>query len=360
MESVWWYMVAAALPASLLLTAVLRRFALAHNLLDVPNARSSHERPTPRGGGAAIVLVTSVAVLALMLADRLDGGLAIALLGGGLLIAGLGFLDDRYSLPASVRLATHIAAAVTALIALDGLPAVAFGPWQMSPGWIGLVLGTMAIVWALNLFNFMDGIDGLAASEAAFITAAAGLFAVARDGLGGGPLAALVLAAACVGFLCWNWPPARIFMGDVGSGYIGYVVAILAIGELRHDAAGLWTWLILGGVFFADATLTLGRRLLRQESLHTAHRSHAYQHLARRWRSHRRVTLVVLAINLAWLLPAAWLAQRYPQYAAVTAAGALLPLFAGAALIGAGRVENAPDSALSRDGDSNPKNGATN
>jgi len=137
---------------------------------------------------------------------------------------------------------------------------------------------------------------------------------------------ALMFAAACCGFLVWNWPPAKIFLGDVGSGYLGYVIAVLALAATRENPVALWTWLILGGVFFVDATVTLLRRLLRGERVYEAHRSHAYQWLARRWGSHSKVTCAVLMVNVLWLLPCAVFATRRPSLAAATVIFAFAPL----------------------------------
>jgi Fuc2NAc and GlcNAc transferase len=144
-----------------------------------------------------------------------------------------------------------------------------------------------------------------------------------------------------VGFLLWNWPPAKIFMGDVGSGYLGYVIAVLALAAARDDPVALWVWLILGGVFFVDATVTLVRRVLRGDRIHQAHRSHAYQWLARRWGSHRRVIVIVTILNLLWLLPCAFLATLHPDHAVAIAVVALAPLVALAFAAGSGRRENA-------------------
>ena len=162
----------------------------------------------------------------------------------------------------------------------------------------------MGIVWALDLFNFMDGIDGIAAGEAVFVCLAAVLTAALAGGALTNNPAALLLAAASLGLLIWNWPPARIFMGDVGSGFLGFAIAVLALAEARHNDVALLVWAILGAFFVADSGVTLVRRMLRRARLHEAHRTHAYQHLAQRWRSHRLVTLAVLLGNLLWLLPA--------------------------------------------------------
>ena len=150
---------------------------------------------------------------------------------------------------------------------------------------------------------------------------------------------ALIAGAACLGFLRWNWPPAAIFMGDVGSGYLGYTIAVIAIDLAQTSAINVYAWLILGGVFFVDATLTLCRRLLRRERVSQAHRTHAYQWLARRWSSHSRVTVTVIAINLVWLLPCAAFSVIFPQSALWICVLALAPLAVCAYYSGSGRPE---------------------
>lgn len=326
----------------MLLTAALRKIALARGLLDIPNPRSSHITPTPRGGGAAIVLAVTVACLGLWIRREIDGHLLAALLGG-VAVAALGFVDDRYQLRAGTRLAVHVIAALWALDWLGGLPSLLVGNWSLSFGAAGYVVGTIALVWVLNLFNFMDGIDGLATSEGIFVTWGGALVAVVAPVTNGAWPAALVVGAACAGFLVWNWPPAKIFMGDVGSGYLGYVIAVLALAEARVDPVALWVWLILGGFFWVDATMTLLRRLLRGEAIHTAHRSHAYQWLARRWGRHQRVTLTAMGINIFWLLPWAALAELYPRWVLVCTLAALTPLLILALIAGAGRRERATE-----------------
>jgi Fuc2NAc and GlcNAc transferase len=330
---------AAALVLTVLLTGWVRARALRSGILDVPNERSSHSTATPRGGGAAIVLVVSCGSLILELLGALPHGLFAALTGGGLAVAVVGFLDDRRAVPAAVRLAVHVCAASWALACLGGLPPLRFGSAVIGLGWPGDVLAVCAIVWVLNLFNFMDGIDGIAASEAVFVSVAGsalGLLAGPGDAVSA---LALLLGAACAGFLWWNWPPARIFLGDVGSGYLGFGLALLTLAAARSNPVAVWVWLILGGAFLADATLTLVRRALRGERLHQAHRSHAYQRLARRWSSHRRATLTFAAVNVVWLLPCAAIAARRPSLGAWIALAALAPLFALAYAAGAGERE---------------------
>ena len=331
----------AAALSSAVLTGLLRRYALRSGLIDRPNARSSHEIPTPRGGGLAIVTTFLVAMSTLFFVGQIPVRLFAALGGGGLAVAIAGFIDDRHTLPAGVRFAVHVCAAVWCLAWLGGLPALMFNGRLVDLGWAGDALGVLAIVWVLNLFNFMDGIDGIAASEAVFVVAAAAgltLLGPRPDGL---LVVEIVFVAACAGFLWWNWPPAQIFMGDVGSGFVGYMVAVLALASAREDPAAIWKWLILGGVFFVDATVTLVRRAIRGDPIHEAHRSHAYQWLARRWRSHKRVTLTVVLLNLVWILPCAVLATRHSDAALWMVLVAFLPLVALAVSAGAGRREPA-------------------
>ncbi len=327
----------AAFILTLVLTGVVRRLAVSHGVLDVPNDRSSHSMPTPRGGGVAIVFVSIAASVALAWRGVLDVNLFLALTGGGVAVAAVGFVDDRRQVPASIRLAAHLGAAFWALLCLGGLPPLRWAQHVVSFGWMGYVVGALGIGWTLNLFNFMDGIDGIAASEAAFIAGGGAFLAFAAGLSGAVPAMGLAFGAVCCGFLVWNWPPAKIFMGDVGSGYMGYVIVVLAIAAGRDNPVALLVWLILGGVFFSDATLTLMRRLARGERVYEAHRTHAYQWLAQRWGSHRAVTLAVLFVNLGWLLPCAWLATHYPARAPWMVMLALAPLVLLAIIAGAGR-----------------------
>lgn len=300
-----WAVLAGAAISAWFLTGVLRRYALARNVLDVPNARSSHQQPTPRGGGIAFVLSYLAGIAVLWLAGGIAGSQAAALLGSGALIALVGFLDDHGHIPARWRLLAHFAAAAWVLAWLGGIPPLALGGAEpLTLGMAGSLLGAFYLVWMLNLYNFMDGIDGIASVEA--ICAALGaavLYGLVGQSWHAAP--ALLLGAAVAGFLVWNLPPARIFMGDGGSGFLGIVLGGLSLSAGWVEPTLFIGWLILLGVFVTDATTTLLRRLLRGEKAYEAHRSHAYQLATRRWKSHRRVTLSVLTINVCWLLPIA-------------------------------------------------------
>ena len=335
----WWILLSVTAISAALLTDLLRRYAQRSGLIDHPNARSSHSQPTPRGGGLAIVATSLFGMTFLFAAHLITLQTFVALAGGGIAVAVVGFADDRHTLPARIRFAVHVGAALWCLGWLGGLPPLGFAGEGPRLGWIGYVLGTLAIVWVLNLFNFMDGIDGIAASEAVFITGAGAVLSWSAAPIAA--CAAAVVAAASAGFLFLNWPPAKIFMGDVGSGYLGYIIVGLAIAAGHESPPALWVWLILGGVFFVDATVTLARRSLRGDKVHEAHRSHAYQWLARRWRAHSPVTWSVVAINTLWLLPAARLAQLHPTAAGWILLGALAPLIILVLIAGAGRQEPA-------------------
>lgn len=321
------------------LTGRVRRVALARGILDTPNERSSHTQVMPRGGGVAIVAAALAAVLLLCVCGMLHARLALALIGGGLAIAAAGFLDDRGTLSPAIRLLVHVLAAVWSVYVLGGMPPLQIGERVFDLGMVGNFVAVVAIVWVVNLFNFMDGIDGIAASEAALVGGLGGVFAFGAMNASGVALGGGALAAAACGFLVWNWPPARIFMGDAGSGFLGFFIAVLALGAARSAPSAVFVWLALGGVFFVDATVTFVRRLLRGVRVYEAHREHAYQRLSRRWGSHVPVLRLTIAVTLFWLAPCAWYAAIHPQHAAAVSLLALAPLTVAVVAAGAGRPE---------------------
>lgn len=287
-----------------------------------------------------MVVVTTCGAAVLAAAGIVSHSLAAVLVLGGLSIAAVGFWDDIHLAPVAVRMTAHFGAAILAVYVVGSLSGIRIGDHVLHLGVAGAVLGVLAVVWILNLFNFMDGIDGIAASEGAYaLFGSAGIVLFAAHGSPAEAAPALLAGAACCGFLRWNWPPAAIFMGDVGSGYLGYVIAVIALASMQTTALSLFTWMVLGGVFFVDATLTLGRRLLRGERVYQAHRTHAYQWLARRWGSHARVTTAVIAVNLVWLLPCAVFTVKFPGSAWWICVVALAPLVVCALLSGSGRPE---------------------
>ena len=315
----------ATLVVAFLLTGALRRYALRADLMDIPNNRSSHKIPTPRGGGLAIVVVSLVGLLTLGLWSLISITALLALGLGGAAVAGVGWLDDHTDVPARWRLLVHLVAAAWVVALAGGAPALALAGFDWDWGWFGALFLVLFIAWLLNLYNFMDGIDGIAGIEAITV---AGPAAAMLWGLGafGWALVAALLTAASLGFLAWNWPPAKIFMGDAGSGFIGFMLAALAILTWADVGLSLWTWLILLGVFIVDATITLLRRILHGEKFYEAHRSHAYQHASRYYDRHLPVTLAVVLINLLWLTPLAVTAAHRPEWGIVLLLLAWMPL----------------------------------
>lgn len=324
--------------AAALMTALMRRYALRAELLDVPNIRSSHTLPTPRGGGVAIVVMVLAGLVFLWGLGALAGTLVVGLGVGGALVAGVGYLDDRGHVSARWRLLVHVSAAVFLVAVLGSLPPLPMPGFELQSGWLGLGLAVVFVVWMLNLYNFMDGIDGIAGVQAVTVSGSTALLLWFSDH---GNLATLVAlyGAASLGFLVWNWPPAKIFMGDAGSGFLGFSFGALAVGSFAETGFPLWAWLILLSVFLVDASVTLVRRVLRGERFYEAHRSHAYQHASRRYGAHLPVTLAVGVINLVWLLPLAYVAVLYPAWGVALLAVAWLPLIFGALRLRAGLPE---------------------
>ncbi|WP_414154088.1 MraY family glycosyltransferase [Pseudomonas sp. BNK-43-a] len=332
----YWLYTLAALVAALLLTGALRRYALKRNIIDIPNSRSSHKIPTPRGGGVAIVLSTCAFSIVLVLGGEQTWGAILPLLLPGLLIAAIGFLDDHGHIAARWRLLGHFAAAFAALWLLPARPVVEVFGWEVDLSVGVYVFFSLYLVWMLNLYNFMDGIDGLASVEAICVCSGAILaYAI----LGNYDLIWLpaVLSAAVAGFLFWNFPPARIFMGDAGSGFLGISLGALSVQAALVEPKFLWMWLILLGVFIVDATATLLRRMLRGDKVYEAHRSHAYQHAALGFSSHKTVTLSVVALNLCWLLPLSLTVALLDWNGTLVLMVAYLPLIALAIKWGAGQ-----------------------
>jgi Fuc2NAc and GlcNAc transferase len=297
--------VVAVLVVSVALTGLARLYAMHNGLVDQPNSRSSHSWPTLRGGGIGFVITFEVTVVLLAVVGLVPLATSVALLGGGAAVAAIGFLDDHQHVPARFRFVVHVLAAIWVVAWLDPTVEDAIGGTDL-PAWVAALATVMFIVWLLNLYNFMDGIDGLAGVEA--VTAGLGGAVVAFWLLpeSGVWVLPLLLAAAVGGFLAWNVPPARIFMGDVGSGFLGVCFAVLALESLAATPRLFWAWMILLGVFIVDATFTLVRRTMRGRPFYEAHRSHAYQHAASRF-GHLPVMLAAGICNLLWLLPFAWL-----------------------------------------------------
>jgi Fuc2NAc and GlcNAc transferase len=300
------------------------RIAARVGILAVPNERTLHEKPTIRGAGVVVAVVFLVTLVWLYATGTLPGRWFGALFGGGLVASALGFIDDIVHLSTGTRIVVHAALAAFAL-AWIGEP--------LGLGIVGYALTFVGVIWMINLYNFLDGIDGMAASGAVLFT---GVLAAILEVRGGSPLSIplAVLGAATLAFLLFNWPPARMFMGDSGSGFYGYIFAVLVMISVRRGELSVWTWLIVMGYFVADTTTTTTIRAFTVPRFWGTHRSHAYQNLARVWQNHRRMTGLVIAIEALWLTPLAIASVTWPAFAPVLAAVALTPLVAFAVKYG--------------------------
>jgi Fuc2NAc and GlcNAc transferase len=319
-------------------TLMVCRRAERLRLIEVPNARSSHVAPTPSGGGIGIVLAALPAGLWLC-RDCADGYAWVHALA--LLIAAVGLWDDLRPISKRLRFATQIIACVALAVMLAPIPDL---PLAIP---ILAILGVLAGVWWINLFNFMDGIDGIAASQAVFMLVGAALAGIIFHPASiDAPslLWLLTLAAACMGFLWHNWAPARIFMGDIGSTYLGFMILSLALITVREGWLSYPFWLVLGALFISDATVTLLRRMASGQNWLEAHRSHAYQRLARQLGSHAKTTSLAIAVNCLWLAPLAFITLAWPAWSRIALVAAYLPIVVGVIALGAGRPE-APQGA---------------
>jgi Fuc2NAc and GlcNAc transferase len=290
-----------------------------------PIARSSHTRPTATAGGIGIVLPVLAAAL------WTGGPLGHAILLGGGILAAVGFVDDLRDLPARVRAPLQTIAVVAALAILP-LPPLELPPFVIESTWLVLPASALILLWLVNLYNFMDGIDGLAAAQC--LTFCVGVLLL---GAPASPVLS-VTAGASAGFLLFNWPPAKIFMGDVASGFLGFLLGAVAFTlAVGGDVPFVASMVLLTGFWF-DATWTLCARMLTGQRFTAPHRSHLYQKLALR-HGHGRTTSGYLAMNVLWLTPLASLAEHRPQWSIAVVVVAALPFLVACVWLRAGRPE---------------------
>ena len=322
--------------AALLLTWIIKNQAIRLQLLDAPIARSAHSRPIPRGGGVSISLLFAISALYFFLEGIIPTEEFLALIAA-FVIALLGILDDLFTLRLRWRITVQLLAAIWVVYWLGGVAPIDFGFFLLTNPLLLSIMGILALIWLLNLYNFMDGIDGIATTELLFVNVMSLFIFINSSDPVASHLSAVLLSAGA-GFLVWNWPPAKIFLGDVGSSFIGFVLGILALMTMQHESLTVWTWFILLGVFVVDATFTLLVRYISGQRWFEGHASHAYQNAAREYKSHAKVTISIVTINCLWLAPLALLSVERPEFGFLICVVALAPLILLALRFKAGKL----------------------
>jgi UDP-N-acetylmuramyl pentapeptide phosphotransferase/UDP-N-acetylglucosamine-1-phosphate transferase len=322
-ESFWGWVVVplAALGASVWLTGIARNWLQRRAILDHPGERTSHESATPRGGGIALVPVVLFAWMMLTLAG-LAPGAALGITALAAALALVSWYDDLGGLAFGWRLGAHLVAAALGATYLLGTAPVFQG---LLPPLADRIVAVLLWTWFINLYNFMDGIDGITCAETIAISFGVVLIAHFAGDNAHVAAAALALAAGALGFLRWNWPRASIFLGDVGSVPLGFMTGWLLLLLATH---GQWApALILGLYYLADATVTLLRRMFRGERIWQAHRSHFYQRALTPDNDHGAVLKLIIAGDVALVL-LTLLAIRFPWPALIVAMLAVTSLLA--------------------------------
>jgi len=319
--STWW------------LTMLVRGYALKNNMLDVPVARSSHTVDTPRGGGLAIVINIIIACAILIYLNSISLESVSYLLFPALIAAAVSFVEDHRTLPKRVRISLHLLSAV-ALVLLTPNVLLDIGPWAVNLTGFLAPIAVVLLTWHLNLYNFMDGIDGIAACQALIVFIGMACIQIFSGQLID-PLL-ILSSAAILGFLAWNWAPAKIFMGDIGSCFLGVFLPACLFYMANEYQISLWSGLILLSIFIVDASWTLTVRFLSKQAWNQPHRSHSYQILSRRWNSHSRVVYAMIVLAIMWLIPLAILADVNPAWGGILFLLAALPILTACHTLGAG------------------------
>ena len=271
------------------LTYLIKNYAIKKSLVAQVNDRSSHITPTPHGGGIAIAITWFIGLIYLYFTKQIEHTLFYAFFVG-IIISVVSFFDDLFELSAKIRLFVQSIVSIFGLYTLGGFDSIDFDLFSIENQIFTNLFAFLMIIWFINLYNFLDGINGYAGSEAIFLCVAGFIL------FGGNCF--IVLAVAVLGFLFWNYNKAKIFMGDVGSTLLGYNIAIFTIYYANQEPSNLWIWSILFGLFWFDATLTLIRRKLNGEKLSQAHKKHAYQRLTQASWSHFKVTNWSIGLNI--------------------------------------------------------------
>ena len=295
---------------SYLLVGLWISYASKNNFLDVPNMRSSHSVPTPIGGGIPVYFLFTASLICLFCLSHIDFNYFIALLVGGFLVGCIGFLDDSLKLSPWLRLLIHFSASIFSLSVLNGLDSISLYSYVIEPPLFRNILAVFFLVWMINLYNFMDGINGIASIQTITVMFSGSLLLFMTDAPFYSWYVPLFLGFSTLGFLFWNFPISKIFLGDIGSGFLGFTIGVMVIQSSWINPDIFWAWLILLGVFITDSTLTLIYRILCGKKFYRAHRDHLYQALSIHFSSQELISKTVGIINVFWLLPVAYLVSN--------------------------------------------------
>ena len=299
-----------------------QKVALKNRITSSPNSRTLHHGDKLTGGGIVFSLLFVFSVFYFWSAELLSNEIFLVLGIGGFFATLLGFIDDLFHISAPKKLAFHILLSSWSIYCLEiGV----FSDIYWLPNLVFVGLSVLFLVWVINAYNFIDGIDGLAASGAFFISGGLIIVMILTNSASELIVLYFSLLACAVGFILFNWPPAKIFMGDSGSIFLGYIVGSIILVTIDRGEVSMWTWLVIFGYFFADTTITQIMRLVLVKKWYKPHRSHAYQNLARITGSHFKVASGIAIYHFVWLLPLMILSVKQPDLSIFAAALAVFP-----------------------------------
>ena len=298
------------------------RVAISSDIVATPNFRNLHTRPIPVGGGIVFSFVFVFSLFFLWWLNQISDDLFWALAVGGGLTALFGFLDDLKDIRASIKLVAQFFLSGGLLFWVDGGPLLSI---DWIPVLVAIPVTALFLIWMINAYNFMDGIDGMAVSGAVFVSGAIALVLLLSNGESEFFSVFILFLASISTFLLFNWSPASIFMGDSGSAFIGYIFGSLILFTVMSGDISIWTWLIVFAYFFADTTVTQLMRIILVKKWYLPHRSHAYQNFARISGSHLKVTGGVVMYNVVWILPLTIWSVMKPEMAIFAVVLAIAP-----------------------------------
>jgi Fuc2NAc and GlcNAc transferase len=301
------------------LMSYFESFALKKEILAIPGNRTLHQNRTPRGGGIVFSLLFVLGASILFMLNKINFEAFMVFGIGGFVATIFGFLDDLIDISEGYKLGMQCLLAIWVIYWID--PTILI---EWIPSWISLFIIVFLLVWMINLYNFMDGIDGIAISGALFISILASFLSWISGGIELSILLVL-LASSSIGFILYNWPPARIFMGDSGSIFLGYFFGALVLKSIMNNDISFWVWVILFSYFLVDTSVTLLLRIVIVKK-YLPHRSHAYQNLARIWNNHLKVTGLIILYHFLWILPLSVWATFNPNFEIIAAFLATCPV----------------------------------